>query len=103
MDQREIRAGRRARRRKARLAAQAERRKSRELALGGAPLVASASSHRQSFAARLRNHLLTGLIVVGPLTITLYVTWSIVNWVDNWVKPYIPKAYLPDSYLPFPI
>lgn len=60
-------------------------------------------THRATIAGRLRNHLLTGLLVVGPLTITLYITWSIVHAVDTWVKPYIPSIYNPDTYLPFPV
>jgi len=53
--------------------------------------------------ARLRNYFLTGLVVVGPVTITLYIAWYFINIVDNWVKPYIPRLYNPDTYLPFPI
>jgi uncharacterized membrane protein len=51
--------------------------------------------------ARLRNYFLTGLVIVGPVTITLYTTWYVINAVDNWVKPYIP--YNPDRYLPFSV
>ena len=51
--------------------------------------------------ARLRNYLLTGLVVVGPLTITLYIAWYVINLIDRSVKPYIPAAYNPDTYLPF--
>ena len=57
-----------------------------------------ASSH---FGARLRGYFLTGLIVVGPVAITLYVVWWFINLVDAWVKPIIPKSYLPETYLPF--
>lgn len=53
--------------------------------------------------ARLRNYFLTGLIVAGPLTITLYITWWFITLVDGWVKPLVPQAYLPESYLPFAI
>jgi uncharacterized membrane protein len=51
--------------------------------------------------ARLRNYLLTGLVVVGPLTITLYIAWYVINLIDRSVKPYIPAVYNPDTYLPF--
>lgn len=37
--------------------------------------------------ARLRNYLLTGLVIVGPVTITLYTAWWFINVVDAWVKP----------------
>ena len=49
---------------------------------------------------RLRNYFLTGFIVTAPLAITAYLAWSLVGWVDGWVKPYIPDRYNPDSYLP---
>lgn len=51
--------------------------------------------------ARLRNYFLTGLLVAGPAGITVYLTWSMVSWIDSWVKPYLPTAYNPDTYLPF--
>lgn len=52
---------------------------------------------------RMRNYFLTGLIIAGPLGITAYLTWSIIQWVDGWIKPLIPHVYNPDTYLPFPI
>src|SRR6476469_5499205 len=52
---------------------------------------------------RLRNYFLTGLVVVGPVTITLYIAWYFINIVDAWVKPYIPRFYNPDTYMTFPI
>ncbi|WP_237151592.1 DUF502 domain-containing protein [Oryzibacter oryziterrae] len=53
--------------------------------------------------ARLRNYFLTGLLVTGPAGITVYLTWSLMSWVDSWVKPYLPTIYNPDTYLPFPV
>jgi uncharacterized membrane protein len=60
----------------------------------------SGSSH---LGARLRGYFLTGLIVVGPVAITIYVVWWFINLVDAWVKPLIPQAYLPETYLPFSV
>ena len=56
------------------------------------------SSH---FMARLRGYFLTGLIVVGPVAITVYVVWWFITLIDNWVKPLVPPQYLPEYYLPF--
>ncbi len=53
--------------------------------------------------ARLRNYFLTGLVIVGPVTITLYFAWWFINVTDAWIKPFVPKAYLPDTYLPFAV
>jgi uncharacterized membrane protein len=68
-----------------------------KLTLDPAPAV------HQRTGARLRNYFLTGLVVVGPVTITLYIAWYFINIIDAWVKPYIPKIYNPESYVPFPI
>ena len=52
---------------------------------------------------RLRNYFLTGIIVTAPLAITAYLAWTIIHWVDSWVKPYVPDRYNPDHYLPFAV
>ena len=53
--------------------------------------------------ARLRNYFLTGLIIVGPVTLTIYIIWWVINVTDAWLKPFVPSAYLPDTYLPFSV
>lgn len=55
------------------------------------------------FGARLRTAFLTGLLIVGPVTITLYIVWGLIHWIDAWIKPLMPTAYNPDTYLPFPL
>jgi uncharacterized membrane protein len=59
--------------------------------------------HTVRLGTRLRNYFPTGLVIVGPVTITLYISWYVINLIDAWVKPYIPRIYNPDTYLPFPI
>lgn len=66
-------------------------------------LADAGAGHSSHFLARLRGYFLTGLIVVGPIAITVYVVWWFINLVDNWVKPLIPQDYLPETYLPFNI
>jgi uncharacterized membrane protein len=56
-----------------------------------------------SAAGRIRNYFLTGLVVAGPVLVTLYLTWSFITWVDNIVRPLIPPVYRPETYLPWPI
>src|SRR6201982_389739 len=51
--------------------------------------------------ARFRTYFLTGLVVAGPVAITLYLTWWFVNWVDNLVRPFVPSYSRPETYLPF--
>lgn len=56
---------------------------------------------RVSKKSRLRTYFLTGIIVAGPLAITIYITWWFISLIDGWVKPLVPASYLPDHYLPF--
>lgn len=56
-----------------------------------------------SARTRLRNYFLTGIVVAGPLAVTVWLVWWFVNLVDGWVKPLLPEAYLPDTYLPFAV
>ena len=61
-----------------------------------------ASLHR-SLGARLRSWFFAGLVLFGPLAVTLYVAWWFVNTVDNWVRPLIPASFWPDAFLPFDV
>src|ERR1700739_3944457 len=58
---------------------------------------------RSGFASRLRNYFLTGLVVAGPVAVTLWLIWWFVTWVDNLVRPVIPTAYRPETYLPIAV
>ena len=58
---------------------------------------------RVGFSVRMRNYFLTGLVIAAPIGITIFLTWSFIQWVDAWVKPYIPHFYNPDNYLPFSV
>jgi len=51
----------------------------------------------------LRNSFLTGVIVATPLTVTFWLIYTFVNFVDSTIKPLIPARYNPESYLPFAI
>lgn len=50
---------------------------------------------------RFRNYFLTGLVVTGPIAITLYLVWWFVTWVDGVVRPFVPLAYRPETYMPY--
>jgi uncharacterized membrane protein len=58
---------------------------------------------RRGVLGRLRSYFLTGLIVTGPLVVTLYISWWLINLVDAWVTPLIPAAYNPTLYLHYRI
>ena len=52
---------------------------------------------------RIRNWFLTGVVVAGPLAVTVYIVWWVVDTIDNWVKRLVPVRFWPDSFLPFPL
>jgi uncharacterized membrane protein len=68
-----------------------------------ASLAPTAPGHPTSAGYRLRNYFLTGLVVAGPLAITVYLTWSFITWVDDWVRPFIPVTYRPETYMPWKV
>jgi uncharacterized membrane protein len=74
---------------------------SSQLRVGLRRLAREDTSQAWHLGARLRNYFLTGLVIVGPVSITLYFAWWFINVTDAWIKPFVPKAYLPDTYLPF--
>jgi uncharacterized membrane protein len=61
---------------------------------------AGAAKPAPGITSRVRNYFLTGLIVAGPVAVTLWLIWWFVTWVDNLVRPLIPVTYRPETYLP---
>ncbi len=55
---------------------------------------------QRTFAQRLRSWFFTGLVVFGPLALTVYLAWWMVSLIDNWVRPLAPASLWPDTYLP---
>jgi uncharacterized membrane protein len=53
--------------------------------------------------SRIRTYFLTGLVVAGPVAVTLWLIWWFVTWVDGLVRPFIPRLYRPETYLPIQI
>lgn len=47
----------------------------------------------------MRASFLTGLVVVLPVGLTIYVIWSVVGWIDSWILPLIPGSWQPDALL----
>src|SRR5215831_13098998 len=62
--------------------------------------MSAGTAGRSGLAGRLRNYFLTGLVVAGPVAVTLWLIWWFVTWVDNLVRPLIPVTYRPETYLP---
>ena len=54
---------------------------------------------RRSMISRLRAAFLTGLVVIAPVGLTIWLIWTVVGWIDGWVLPLVPKAYHPDRMI----
>lgn len=55
--------------------------------------------HRRGFLASLRASFLTGLVVVLPIGLTIYIVWAFIGWLDGWILPLIPATYQPDALI----
>ena len=54
---------------------------------------------RRSILGALRASFLTGLVVVLPVGLTIYVVWGVVGWIDGWILPLIPASYQPEALM----
>ncbi|MEI6797997.1 MAG: DUF502 domain-containing protein [Pseudomonadota bacterium] len=52
---------------------------------------------RKSLFASLRASFLTGLVVVLPIALTIYLIWAVIGYLDGWILPLIPEAYHPQE------
>ncbi len=56
-------------------------------------------SKRPGFITRLRNSFLTGIIVIAPVGLTVWLIWTVVGWVDSFVWPFVPAGYQPAAII----
>lgn len=56
---------------------------------------AQSAVKRAGLAVRLRNYLLAGVLVTAPITITLWLVWQFIAFIDNQIKPLIPVRWDP--------
>lgn len=48
---------------------------------------------------RLRSNFFTGIVIVAPVVITIYLIWTVVTFIDARVVPLVPATYNPSTYL----
>lgn len=51
---------------------------------------------RRSILAVLRANFLTGLVVIAPIGLTMWLIWKVIGWIDGWVLPFVPRQFQPD-------
>lgn len=54
---------------------------------------------RPGLFARLRASFLTGLVVIAPVGLTLWLIWSVTGWIDSVVLPLVPHQFRPEQYI----
>jgi len=54
---------------------------------------------RHSLLAGLRANFLTGLVVIAPIGLTIWLIWKVIGWIDGIVLPWVPARWHPDILL----
>ncbi len=51
-----------------------------------------------TLGARLRAYFFAGILITAPISITFYIAWNFIDFVDRQVTPLIPAAYNPKQW-----
>ena len=54
---------------------------------------------RPGLLTNLRNSFLTGIVVIAPVGLTVWLIWTVIGWVDGFVWPFVPDSYQPNALL----
>ena len=46
-----------------------------------------------------RASFLTGLVVIAPVGLTIWLIWSVTGWIDGFVLPLVPRTIQPEKYI----
>ncbi|WP_109464626.1 DUF502 domain-containing protein [Albibacillus kandeliae] len=47
----------------------------------------------------LRASFLTGLVVIAPVALTIWLLWTVIGWIDGFVLPFVPHQFRPEQYI----
>ena len=59
----------------------------------------SAEPKKPKRLSGLRASFLTGIVVIAPVGLTLWLIWTVAGWVDGLVLSLIPAGYQPEKYI----
>ncbi|MBR9762927.1 MAG: DUF502 domain-containing protein [Rhodobacteraceae bacterium] len=59
----------------------------------------AAPTARPGLFARLRSSFLTGIVVILPVALTIWLLWTLLGWVDGFVLPLVPERFQPEKYI----
>lgn len=54
---------------------------------------------RPGLFSRLRSSFLTGIVVIAPVGMTIWLIWTLIGWVDGVVLPLVPNRFQPEQYV----
>ncbi|SPF81262.1 DUF502 domain-containing protein [Pseudoprimorskyibacter insulae] len=54
---------------------------------------------RPGLFARFRSSFLTGIVVIAPVGMTIWLIWTLMGWVDGFVLPLVPDRFNPEEYI----
>lgn len=54
-----------------------------------------------SLWARLRTYFFAGILITAPVSLTIYLAWLFITFVDERVFSLLPPEYNPEAYMPF--
>lgn len=58
-----------------------------------------AHSPKRSLFSGLRSSFLTGIVVIAPVAMTIWLIWTMMGWVDGVVLPLVPDTIQPEKYI----
>jgi uncharacterized membrane protein len=70
---------------------------------GGSSRSAKRKVGHVTLGTRLRTYFLAGILITAPVSLTIYLAWLFVSYVDNQVFALLPAKYNPETYLPFSV
>ncbi len=59
----------------------------------------SQKANKPRLFAGLRASFLTGLVVIAPVGLTIWLMWTVIGWVDGFVLPLVPYNFNPEKYI----
>ncbi|MDP4990972.1 MAG: DUF502 domain-containing protein [Marivita lacus] len=54
---------------------------------------------KPGFITGLRSSFLTGIVVIAPVALTIWLIWTIMGWIDGFVLPLVPTRFNPEQYI----
>ncbi len=63
------------------------------------PSANTAPRRRPGLFARMRANFLTGLVVIAPIGLTIWLIWAVIGWIDAVVLPFVPYRFKPEQYI----